>query len=358
MNTDKNRFGFDTLNLTVYSGYYTDDLAVSSSASGGAGTALSECIVNSGGSVFGVVYTHDFKSACFACAESIKELDQFKTSKYIATEKRIQVNGEWVSVFEEVGRKLSGGKTVLFIGLGCDVGALLKYLKNHDVNIDNLYTVDLICHGPTCREVQKQYIEALEKRYKSKVVEFSVRYKAQGWTPPFIRAKFENGKIFMERFYESDFGFAFKAFSQASCYQCQFKGENHQADLTIGDYWGCTKEMDSYNPLGVSVIFCRSEKGKQLVQMISDQDRFDLRVADMNIALSHNRMFYSRREKNVKQYEQFKTDFEEKGLHYAVKHNSDYKAFRLQILKRKIRKFIPRSAIQMIRKAKKRLISA
>lgn len=348
-----NVFGFDITELSVYSGYFKNDDKVFSSSSGGAATALAECIIAKGGVVFGVVYASDFKSAHFACAETVDELEQFKTSKYIATEKKLYVGGEWVSVFEEVAKRLSAEITVLFIGLGCDVGGLLKYLENHHVCTKNLYTVDLICHGPTYAKVQSQYVEALEKKYNSKVVSFSVRYKAKGWTPPFIRAEFANGKVHEERFYESDFGFAFKAYSRSNCYHCQFKGSNHKADLTIGDYWGCTKEMQAYNPLGVSVIFCRSERGSELVDMLSQSEFFYIQSADMNLALSHNRSFYQRRDKNEEEYERFKSDFEKKGLHYAVKNSDGYESHIKRIRRRRIKDMLPTQVVDFVRKIRK-----
>lgn len=348
--TETNRFGVNLSGLTVWSGGYIEDEKTFSVSSGGAATALSECIIREGGTVIGAVYTEDFKGACFAAAATPEELEPLKTSKYITTEKKIRVGGEWISVFEYTASLLRDGKTVLFVGLGCDIGALDKYLETHGVSGETLYTVDLICHGPTYADVQKQYVERLEKRFGGKVTKFSVRYKAKGWKPPFIRAEFDNGKVFQERFYESDFGFAFKAWSRASCYQCRFKGDGHKADLTVGDYWGCKKGMESYNPLGVSVIFCRSDKGQKLLDMLGRMDSFRLGPADMELALGHNRMFYECREKNEKNYSQFQEDFNKSGLAAAVRNSSGYKAHLSRIAKRKIRDSIPAPVTKILRK--------
>lgn len=75
------------------------------------------------------------------------------------------------------------------------------------------------------REVGKQYIDYLEKRYRAKVVEFSVRYKNPNWTPPYLRAVFDNGQVFCKQFYETEYGYAFDKMKRESCYSCNFKGD-------------------------------------------------------------------------------------------------------------------------------------
>ena len=341
------QFGFDTSEFEIYCGCYNDAELVKSSASGGAATAISEWILSLGGSVFGAVYSQDFKSAHYGCAETSKELVKFQSSKYISTDKKVRVENEWVPVYSMVEEKLCQGKYVLFTGLGCDVAALQKYLQNRNITSERLYTVDLICHGPTYPEVQKQYIERLERKYRSRVKSFSVRYKKLGWKPPFIHAEFENGKVFEERFYESDFGFAFQNYSKESCYQCKFKGCNHCADLTLGDYWGCVAGMPEYNPDGVSLFLCRTAKGRELVHALEQADCFTVLPADMQLAMENNPMFYKSRKKNPERCEAFRRDMEKNGLHYAVTQNSGYKVYRKRKVKRIIKDLLSTNLLQI-----------
>lgn len=346
-------FGFNIDSLKAYSGYFIDSSQLLKSASGGAATAISEQFIQNGGCVFGVVYTDDFRGAVYACADKLVDLDKFKSSKYIASQKKVLIDNEWISVFEGVYRKLADDKRVLFIGLGCDIGALLKYLENHHVNIDNLYTIDLICHGPTYPEVQVEFLNTLEKKYNSKVIDFSVRYKKEGWKPPYIYAKFANGKVFTERLYESEFGYAFKAYSRRSCYDCKFKGEHHMADLTLGDYWGCTEEMSGYNQMGVSIIFTRTEKGENIIRKLKDNKNFVLSTADKENALKHNITFYQTRPIDKVQYETFDRTFKSQGLHEAVINSKGYKTYRKKKTKRIIKQFLPRNVVKVIQKMRK-----
>jgi coenzyme F420-reducing hydrogenase beta subunit len=326
--------------LKVYSGYLKSVDELCTVASGGAATALSEYIVQKDGAVFGVAYTDNFRSAEFMCAEVVQDLGKLKSSKYIAPEKKCLVDGEYLSVYTAVERKLSEGKTVLFIGAGCDVGALLKYVENHNCDTTNLYTVDIICHGPTYPDSLSQYVDRLEVKYGANITKFNMRHKVKGTKPPFIYAEFSNGKKFKERLYESDFGYAFQVYKRSACYNCQFKGDLHKADLTLGDYWGCTKNMKEFNQFGVSVMFVRTTKGEELIQVLENSDTFTVNPADMEIALVNNPAFYIVRTKNQKLYDKFQKDMNEHGLHYAVRKSTGYKGYVKRAIKKRLQEII------------------
>ena len=112
MKSNVNRFEVDTSALSVYSGYLNNKDDLRTVASGGVATALSEMFIQNGGVVFGVVYTPDFKSAEFLCATTFDDIEKLKSSKYIVPEKSCLVNGERISVYTAVERKLSEGKLV------------------------------------------------------------------------------------------------------------------------------------------------------------------------------------------------------------------------------------------------------
>lgn len=342
----------DISNINAYSGYYNNKKKLFSCASGGAATAISENFIDNGGIVFGVRYTEDFKGAFFAKAQTKEELIQLKSSKYIYADKKIYDGEKLTSIFSEVEKILNTNKKVLFIGLGCDVGAIVKYLDNHEVDRKNFYTIDLICHGPTYPEIQKDYVEALENRFDSKLRSFSVRYKKKGWIPPFIHAEFENGKIFEEKFYESDFGYAFVNYSKKSCYNCRFKGNNHLADITIGDFWGCEKHHEGYNSMGVSILFSRSAKGNEIIKLLKSISSFDIRPADKEFAIKNNENYYRPRKMKQEIYDKFDKDFHANGLHYAVINSPGYRKYKNQKYKNMIKKFLPKKLVIVLKRIK------
>lgn len=301
---------------TVYSGYVKNNSILRKSASGGAAAALYNHVLKNSGVVYGVGYTEDFKSAEFYEVTNVKDISILQSSKYIQSKKTVCINGRQINVFDRVAEQLQNGKNILFIGLGCDVAALLKVCESKKVDTSLLYTIDIICHGPTLPEVETSYIEALEKKYHSRVKEFSVRYKKDGWVPPYIRAIFENGKEHIQNWYESDFNYAFGHYSRPSCWNCKYKGNNHTADITIGDYWGMTPDMDGYNEYGVSVFIVHSNKGETLLHDLPNEE-YHLQLADASHVICNNPMYYKSRTKDTN-HDIFKKNLESKGLQYAV----------------------------------------
>lgn len=300
----------------IYSGYYLDENKLKKSASGGGATALSEQIIKRGGIVFGVIYSDDFRRAEYAMASTMEELERFKGSKYIHAKPQILYQEKYRLVYEIVGEKLNEGFEVLFVGLGCDVGAVCKYLAVHSIDCSSLFTVDLICHGTPSDLVMHSYIDDLEKKYKSKLIDFTVRYKKIGWVPPYIRAEFENGKYYEILFAKSDYGHAFNIVSRVPCYSCQFKGENHQSDLTIGDYWGIDSTMENYHPDGVSLFIPHTQKGKELINCL-DLSIFRISNADYQLAMENNPMYLRSKLKDEKR-DTFEENIRIKGLRAAV----------------------------------------
>lgn len=293
--------------IKVYSGYIKEKDKLLQSASGGVVTALSEKIIEAGGVVFGVRYTADFHSAEYCFAENIADLSHLKGSKYITSKKG--------NIHTVLSQKLCEGKTVLYVGLGCDIGAVRAYCDLNGINTEKLFTIDILCHGPAANGVHEKYVTALEEKYASRLTDFTIRYKKDGWTPFYIKANFENGTEHIEPFNESDFGRAFYRIAKPGCTKCKFKGENHKGDLCCGDFWGLTENMPGWNPAGVSIMIVQTPKGQELLKLLDDS--FQMQEADEHLVLNGNPMYCESRQQQ-EDYEQFMRNMNEKGLHYAV----------------------------------------
>lgn len=290
--------------IGTYASFMNNTVDLQKSASGGVATALSRKIVSEGSVVFGVKYINGGKKAVFSKAETIDELEAFRGSKYIQSEKG--------KVFEEISEMVQTGRNVLFIGLPCEVVALHYYLKQ---SYDNLLTIDLICQGPTSPKIAAEYLTRLEQKFQSKISEVSVRYKHKGrWTPPYFYAQFSNGKKYLIPFYYTEYGRALRIFSRPSCYNCQFKGDGHAADITLGDYWGCSKQDEFYNPSGVSVVLSHTKKGDELLSQTSE---IQLVQTTYEHAVKENQMFLKPRGGQIER-EKFSAIYLEEGLFKAV----------------------------------------
>ena len=322
----------------AYSGYFLNNDKLLSSSSGGAVSALSEAIINRDGVVFGAAYSKDFKKVEYKCVTSINDLNSLKGSKYCETTKEVDDNGDRRSIFSILEEKINKNKLILFVGLGCDIAAAKSFCEIKKLSLEKVFFAEILCHGPTTAEVHRQFIERLEKKYNSQIISFNVRHKKFGWTPPYLRAEFKNGDVFEREFYKTDYGFAFNFFSKPGCYNCHFRGENHQGDIVFGDYWGITESMNGWNKNGVSIMFIRTNKGDELIKLI-DKSSFSINDADISLALENNPMFYTVRNKPP-YYDKFNYYLSKKGLHYCVK---NYPFTSIGKIKRFIKKLLRRN---------------
>ena len=303
--------------IKYYYANLNDNDKLSLSSSGGIAYALYEKIIKAGGIAYGVKYTDDYRNAEYKRAQTISELADFRGSKYITTKKRI---GN-VSVFQVVFDDLSNNTPVLFIGLPCDVAALKCFLEHRGLkNLDLLITVDLICQGPLEHTVQKEYIEFLESKYGSEIVDFSVRYKNPNWLPIYLKATFRNGKQHIKPLYETDFGRAFIIMGKECCYNCKFKGENHKSDITLGDFWGLLTDEKGYNKIGTSSVIITTEKGNTFFKGL---DNITYGETSGQKVLAQNAMFNTSRKRHPK-FNAFKHDFTKYGLHKACFKSRNY----------------------------------
>ena len=104
-------------------------------------------------------------------------------------------------------------------------------------------------------------------------------------------------------------------------YSCTYKGDKRVADITFGDYWGCTDTDSFYNPGGVSVIFVHTEKGAGLLEGVRD---LELTETEFEHASRANPMLFRSKEKSP-QREVFVEVFAAKGLAAACRRSKTMK---------------------------------
>ncbi len=255
----------DSKNLIESFGGYSKNIEdIKYSSSGGLATVLSRYIISIGGVVYGVKYSDDCLSALFARAESKDELDAFRTSKYIQAKKG--------SIYKSIKEDVQAGLKTLVIGLPCEISAIYNYLRK---DYDNLYTVSLICHGPTSSKVHYDFCTSLTNKYKSNIKYISVRHKKKGWKPYYIKVIFDNEKIYLKQFRDTNYEIAFQYLKRPSCSSCPFKYSEKdngiKSDLVIGDFHMAHKGMEQFNKWGSSQVSVFSYKGNHLISSIKSE---------------------------------------------------------------------------------------
>jgi coenzyme F420-reducing hydrogenase beta subunit len=262
-----------------YQGWAKDEIRKQSS-SGGAASAIIKAFIENGGYVasckfidgeFGFVVTNNLELA-----------KAFAGSKYVKSNP--------IGIYRKIDALLRSGEKVLFIGLPCQVAALKRYIYS----ADNLYTIDLICHGTPSplllKKCMKEYGYILEDL---KDLKFRINS---------IFGLNENGHG-ITRFHMIDdylIDFLYSVDYTENCYSCNYASMDRVADVTLGDSWGTN--LKSEVKMGISLILCQCDKGVELVKMAD----LELHDVDINNALAHNEQLNRPSKPNPKREKFFK----------------------------------------------------
>ena len=243
-----------------YQGWAADDIRCSSS-SGGAASSIMQAFIMDGGYVASCCFQNG--EFIFILTNDLCEAKKFSGSKYVKSNPR--------GIYKKIAEKLKTDK-VLFVGLPCQVAGLLKYCSCND----NLFTVELLCHGTPSPHILEKYLndrgypigslKAITFRPKKNgnLSENGIRLSTGSALDPYTLS-------FLEGISHTD-----------NCFNCLYARSERIADLTIGDSWG--SELSSEMDKGISLILIQSAKGTQLVENTS------IELHDVNLAnaIAHN----------------------------------------------------------------------
>lgn len=249
---------------TVYAFKALDELR-KNSTSGGAFAALATAVSKEGGVFYGAGQQGDF-SVTHLRGEHTEDLALMQGTKYLPSDVS--------SVYEKLEGDLKAGKTVLFSGTPCQVAGVLHFTEFKRLPKENLYTVDIICHGVPSPTFYQAYMDWLEKENGSKISLYKFRSKDLSWRGNSCYAELENGTVlknekklcsFMNVYYSGNI-------TRESCYACPYTSQKRISDLTISDYWGIEKLDERFeDALGVSMVLVNTEKGRLLFEKTEGQ---------------------------------------------------------------------------------------
>ena len=266
-----------------------DDKELGLSASGGAFAAAARMILQRDGVVIGAAY-HDDMTVGHFIVERLEDLHKVQSSKYV------QSNTE--ATYSQVKALLINGREVLYSGAPCQIGGLRAYLRKE---YDNLYTMDLICHGVASPKLFAKYLIWLGGKMKGKIIGYDFRDKSCGWGLDYMsktKTKTKTKPSTLDPYY---YHFLEGTTYRECCYRCNYCTKERVGDITIGDYWGVEKEHpEFYSTKGVSCLLVNSEKGMRLWNLIKSEFYFlestFEQVARANHNLSHPTKRTSRRD--------------------------------------------------------------
>ena len=246
----------------AFVGYCRNEVIRKQSSSGGIFSVLAEWVLQQNGVVFGAAFDENCEVYHIAI-DTEADLPKLRGSKY--------VQSRLGNVYPEVRRYLEMERKVLFTGTACQIAGLKKYLNQP---YENLYTVDVLCHGVPSPKLWRMYIEAQKKRYHASVEKIEFRNKKYGWNNYSIMIDFADQQQYCVRFFADQFMNMLlgNLDLRPSCYACPFKEFPRISDMTIGDSWGIEKVMpDLGDDKGISVILVHSQKGVRMLREVQEK---------------------------------------------------------------------------------------
>ena len=237
-----------------------NDTELKKSASGGAFAAAARVILSQGGVVVGAAYNDDM-TVSHHIVDGLKDLPKLQSSKY--------VQSNTARTFKEVKKMLRDGRTVLYSGTPCQIAGLKGFLRK---DYDNLYTMDVICHGVASPKLFAKYMEWLGGKMGGKIIYYDFRDKSTGWGLDYMtktKTKTKTMPCSLDPYYHH---FLKGDTYRECCYYCLYARQERVSDITIGDYWGIENEHpEIYSTKGVSCLLVNTEKGKFLWNLISSE---------------------------------------------------------------------------------------
>lgn len=277
------------------------------SRSGGAFTLISDWFIENGGIVYGCITGDDFLPY-HTRADNATTRDKMRGSKYVQSNLGV--------VFKEIKNDLINNKYVLFTGTACQVDGLLSYLNTQNIPTNNLFLVDIICHGVASPQIWLDYLSLLAKKKRGKIEAIDFRNKKFGWTTHFETITIDGKEYKSNAFKNLFFG---KNILRPSCYNCPYKSTNRISDITIGDAWGVNNSnTDFFDELGVSLVLCNTDKGVKLFNQFNIKAYF--KECDINNYLQPALLSnFSSPQKRNEFWKKYKT----KGINYIVRWYSE-----------------------------------
>lgn len=284
--------------------FKAEDYIRKNATSGGVASALAEKIINNGGTVYGASLDNNFNLKHIRI-NRVEDIALIQGTKYIQS--------DMIGVFDNLKNDLESGIPVLFTGTPCQVASVKNYVASKNLDVQNLYLCDIICHGVPSPKVFKDYIDWLGNTEKDKIRKYYFRNKSLSWRGDSSSAQTDKAEIkrnknisaFMNLYYGNNI-------TCDACFDCKFTSQDRVGDLTISDFWGIEKDKPEFeDKLGVSMVLVNSQKGKELFENIQGKS------VEANIENAKQPQLKHPTEK-PKSYDAFWTTYKENGIDYVL----------------------------------------
>lgn len=247
----------------VYAAWHKDNDIRGKSSSGGMFSAFAEVILKEGGLVVGACLCEDGYVRHIGVTDN-DGLNKLRGSKYVQS----LIDNDMYSLTRS---HLQNGHKVLFSGTPCQVAAIRKTFKRFS---QQLYTIDLVCHGVPSPDFFADFLKWLKKKIPN-LVSYQFRdYK--NWLVCTNVNVNVNGMIYTRYLYgEPTFyqdAFLKGYLHRENCYHCKYASIERVSDITLADFWGIgkIKPINADYKGGCSMVSVNSTKGQELMDKVKD----------------------------------------------------------------------------------------
>lgn len=290
----------------------TQTTDITQSASGGVFASIAKSFIENNGLVYGVSMEliNNELIPMHICVDNIEDLPKLQGSKY--------VQSKIGNTYTQVKQQLTQGRNVLFSGTPCQVAGLKSFLGNKEY--DNLFLIDIVCHGVPSIKFFNSYLRELEHKLKGTIIDFKFRDKSRGWglvgKVSYLKTNNERKSKYVFARESSYYQLFLKGdIYRENCYECKYASQNRPGDITLGDYWGIEKEHPDYlianggefdECKGISCMIVNSAKAEKLIEELSKkilikESTFE-KVARQNGQLVYPTKRSERREEILEKY--------------------------------------------------------
>lgn len=255
------------------------------SASGGAFTEICKAFgdkdtIVCGAAWEGLVVHH-------ICVEGVENIAPLCKSKYIASSPK--------NIILEIKGYLKQDKKVIFCGTPCQVAGLKNALGDKIINNESILLVDLICHGVGSPLVFEECVKEIGNQYGIKIKKYEFRAKRNVWETDYL-AKVSNENKEKSKYLTNDQ--YIQLFLKQNCLRpscgenCQYRCEQRQGDITIGDFKGLTKVFPNLSGTkrNYSSVVVNTYRGDRVMERIKkSMEVLECHIEDIK---EYNPLFY------------------------------------------------------------------
>lgn len=285
----------------AYAAVHKDDEVLAKSTSGGAFTAIADAVFAQDGIVYGAAML-DGMQVKHIRTSGKDDFEGLRSSKYLQSDTG--------TTYQMVEQDLKQGKTVLYSGTPCQIDGLKNFLGK---DYENLYTVDIVCHGVGSQAYFDKYMDYARERYgKIKALRFRSKEYA-GWSCGGGVVVVVDSSDCLKKIPYRDFDNYYYSYFlsgdiyRKSCYSCKYANTNRVGDFTLGDYWGVEAlNLPLQTENGCSLLLVNNRHAMQLLDEIESLDRVETTVeqaAHCNKQLNAPSKLMDSRQNRIGEYE-------------------------------------------------------